>query len=509
VGTDLPLTRDGQGRLYVPGTGLAGVFREWCRAAFGKPHWDRLWGFQDPAAGPGDRAAGQASLIIVDDGLVSTPAVLVRDGVGLDREWGSAAPHVKYDRAILPPGAAITLEMTAELPDDESAVDLRAMVGHLLVALEAGEIRIGAGSTRGLGRVKLASPDVREQTFDRAGLLALVREGPRTAGQGRTPSELAESTTRDPARAPVIRIEVHWAPDGPLMVKAAAGGIGVDTLPSVEPLPDGLALVLPGSSVKGAFRTQAERIVRTVLPLPRDWEGRPSTERFLRQLDVPLVDWLFGSRARRARREEAQPDSRPGTPDAVGGILPGRGALRVEDCYATARLQPEQWSRIAAGADERQVRRALDDAGLPEWDPAQHVAIDRWTGGAARGRLFGVLEPHGVAWAPLKLDVALDRLPRALQLAALALLLLVLDDLAAGRLPLGYGTNRGFGAVTIEKITVEIPDGAGPGLPGPARLVLSGGVLKALDPTLRETLGGAWGDWIDKMAANPRAVELG
>ena len=61
--------------------------------------------------------------------------------------------------------------------------------------------------------------------------------------------------------------------------------------------------------------------------------------------------------------------------------------------------------------------------------PAMHVAIDRWTGGAADSFLYSVLEPVAVDWPEIELCVDLDRLaPKENRDAALALLLLTLKD---------------------------------------------------------------------------------
>lgn len=49
------------------------------------------------------------------------------------------------------------------------------------------------------------------------------------------------------------------------MVKAEGEGIAVDILPLISGFDGGITFVLPGSSIKGALRTQAERIIRTVL----------------------------------------------------------------------------------------------------------------------------------------------------------------------------------------------------------------------------------------------------
>jgi hypothetical protein len=43
-------------------------------------------------------------------------------------------------------------------------------------------------------------------------------------------------------------------------------------------------------------------------------------------------------------------------------------------------------------------------------------------------------------------------------LAAIALLLLTLADFVKGETPLGFGTNRGFGSVTVNSVSMEIPE---------------------------------------------------
>jgi hypothetical protein len=137
----------------------------------------------------------------------------------------------------------------------------------------------------------------------------------------------------------------------------------------------------------------------------------------------------------------------------------GAGALTVHECVSETAIPADLWDIVMDGAPDDgdaakrpalppPVRDALADRGL---DQADHVAIDRWTGGAADHLLFSVLEPHGVDWEPIRLTVDLTRLGDQRDVA-LALLLLVLRDLEERRIPLGGMVNRGFGDVTIESI---------------------------------------------------------
>lgn len=102
---------------------------------------------------------------------------------------------------------------------------------------------------------------------------------------------------------------------------------------------------------------------------------------------------------------------------------------------------------------------------------SDHVAIDRWTGGAAQGRLFSVLEPAlATAWHPIRLRVDPRRAggPEGDDATAVVLFLLVLRDLADGWLSLGFGRTRGRGHVAVREIEFS-------GAPGPA-----GGPWRAL-----------------------------
>ena len=261
--TDLALAVNGRGEFYIPGTSLAGPLRAWLEhnAREGVNDW---WGYQI-------KDQGQASHVFVEDGCVTPPAgkqikAELRDGVGIDRVTGAAANQIKYDRAVLPRGTRICFAMTVELPADTSEQSqqklrdkVRAQTEAVLQALQDGAIRFGAAKTRGLGRIEVQDLEVREQgLLTKQGLLKTLR------GESQQP-EAAMALMAAPR--PRLTVSIRWQPRGPLMVKAERDGIAVDMLPLVSAIDERLTFVLPGSSIKGSFRSQAERIVRTVLGL--------------------------------------------------------------------------------------------------------------------------------------------------------------------------------------------------------------------------------------------------
>ena len=335
-----------------------------------------------------------------------------------------------------------------------------------------GEIRVGAGKSRGLGAVKLEGLAIEERHLaTRKGILALVRS--RSPGSSGGRSDLKQLWPEwDAYRRvrPLIGIEIDWEPVGPLMVKASADGMTIDTLPLLaRHHTGGLRLVLPGASVKGALRNQAERIATTLLGKPAEHPG------FLAQLERhAIVETLLGARNDPRHDSEKNEDDVENAP-----LLVGLSALKVEDCLSHTPLDETTLRYLlgtAPGAEPNDVNAfagglpqyAAKGTGAPCLDPAMHVAIDRWTGGAADGALFSVLEPWGFGWEPLRLSVDPRRLARrsddactdgaTVALAALGLLLLTLGDLVGGEVPLGFATNRGLGSVKVNAITVTVPE---------------------------------------------------
>jgi Uncharacterized protein predicted to be involved in DNA repair (RAMP superfamily) len=302
--TDLPIARNGANKPYLPGTSIAGVLRAWCEQSFGEEATGEIWG---PKIKKGKSDDGHASFILVEDALIALSSdsdIEIRDGVGIDRVSGVAAEGMKYDRAIIPRGARISLKMQIEMEarrqhqnhknrkeTDESFQEryrrIEAIIGHMLSALEAGKIAFGAARTRGLGRTGFELESIRRQTFNnRHGILEVLQNGG-------TQIHIKDLIWSDPSikfrSHQRLGIEIEWQPTGPLMVKAGYEGVGVDMLPLVSGTEQGVRLVLPGSSIKGSLRNQAERIVRTVRELDAS-RAENSRQRFLNQLDeLPLI----------------------------------------------------------------------------------------------------------------------------------------------------------------------------------------------------------------------------
>ena len=497
IDTDLPLAQNGRGEWYVPGTSIAGVLRSWCLKHFGqlafqadKTLIEEIFGFQKANK-------GHASFVLIEDATIDKANEVlteIRDGVGIDRFYGTAADKAKFDRAILPRGTKLNFQMTVEIGDGHDANKSKAVIGHLLEALTKSQIRFGAARTRGLGRIRLMGKkkesddsedkvEIKEQSllgFDN--ILELLNGG----GEPLSIKTLKSATSLETNSAPQLEVFIHWKPRLSVMVKAGYDGIGVDMLPLTSGVSkDKLALCLPGSSIKGAVRSHAERILRTVLP---DCDCTKDKSNFHDQIDsIPLIEEIFGARNKSEKEGTGSQTNKKCKSNAKAKL--GLGALAIDDCYAEATMNAQQWRKVEVAADAKEINDQQDKAGEASYyqrelwkrlreidvamgiegseqpkelslqqyqEPTQrfrvnhHVAIDRWTGGAAEGALYSVLSPTKVEWEEMRLTLDFGRIEQESRLPALMLLLLTLRDIAENRLPFGFATNRGMGEIAIQ-----------------------------------------------------------
>lgn len=471
VDTDLPLAQNGQGKWYVPGTSITGVLRSWCEKNFKQsPIESLIKNLFGPKREKG-KEEGHASFVLIEDATIENgDEVLaeIRDGVGIDRFYGTAADKAKFDRAILPRGTKFNFKMTVEIGEAHNANETKAVIGNLLEAMAKSKVRFGASRTRGLGCVKLtgkkkandkyeSEPEITEQNLiGFENILKLLN------GSGATCSikDLNGAASLSTDSIPQLEIKIAWKPRLPVMVKAGYDGIGVDMLPLTSGVDkNNLALCLPGSSIKGAMRSHAERIVRTV----SDCENKKlktQGEDFHTQIDnLPLVEDIFGAKNKQEKTK-------------------GLGALAIDDCYAQEPMNTKQWREVEVAIDGKGQQDKSDEVSyyerelwkrLREIDEAMgtlkeeqyksdtqrfrinhHVAIDRWTGGASEGALYSVLVPTKVEWEEIRLALDFGRIEKESQLPILMLLLLTLRDVAENRLPFGFATNRGMGEIEVK-----------------------------------------------------------
>ncbi len=368
-----------------------------------------------------------------------------RMGIAIDRYWGAAGDTALFEHEYVPAGRPLTLTITAQAgsmpenrPDDPAAPfggvsecqpvtedDVERLFSIILGVLKSERVSFGGRRNAGWGRVR---PDMLPGS-ERFWVLTRAPLGTRDDllswlgnGCGEDMSERIEPIEcGNPDR---VRINIEWnSPTGILVADPRLSRVessvehndsrGEDDPDELVPTRhlrsspgENAPIVLPGSSVRGALRSRASRIARTILAARRgsvdDWSNIGVHDQLAH--DPDLVQRLFGSTER-------------------------RGALTVLDTLASS------------NGSTRLIT---------------HNAGDRWTGGVAGGTLYGE-EVHDATWKNIVLELDLEVLFKDdnRRRAAWCLLGLVLAELAAGTLPLGSRGTRGLGQVEVTSIKVE------------------------------------------------------
>ncbi len=214
-------------------------------------------------------------------------------------------------------------------------------------------------------------------------------------------------------------IELSVIPDGPILIKSGREGAN-PTKPDMEFVETyhagGRSIYLPGSSLKGAIRAHAERIVRTV---GRD--SKPNNSNIIWAND-PLndkYDYLKGLEATDIYKKSSFTDQMFGNTSIASRI-------RIEDAYPV---------------DTKQIKV----------EERNGVAIDRVFGSVAVGPFNYQVCTAGEFHTKIHL--------KNFSLGQLGLIGLVLRDLNDGWFGLGFAKSRGLGTVAVKfnSATVQYP----------------------------------------------------
>jgi CRISPR/Cas system CSM-associated protein Csm3 (group 7 of RAMP superfamily) len=227
-------------------------------------------------------------------------------------------------------------------------------------------------------------------------------------------------------------LRIAISPRGPILIKS--GHETADpTRPGMEFVRSrhaqhGDTVYLPGTSLKGAMRSQAERVLRGL--------GLAVCDPFDR----------YSACRRGPRRAQGSPGSRgrrPPPPSSAQifaeqcpacrtfGSLQMAGRCNVEDAYP--------WDREPGG----------DSAAANTTETRWQVGIDRRTGQAQGAALFDL---EVVVAGTFRTTIHLDNFA----LWQLGLLGALLSDMDQGDVPIGFGKSRGLGQVAVQVTGIEV-----------------------------------------------------
>ncbi|MCW2914727.1 MAG: hypothetical protein JWN52_2795 [Actinomycetia bacterium] len=257
IGVDLPLARDGQGRLHVPATSLAGSLRS-CA-----PDPAALFGEVRQNAG---ETTATASPVRFLGTRVSAAEPIATSRTVIDRERGAPRTHLLWRGELLPEGSRVTGYLRLDDP---------GLLDELLAVLAAWRPFIGGGRSVGRGQARLTQ--VRGRTIDLS-----TAPGLRDWLTGGGPALFADEVT-EPVDLPVVEPSaevLRWEWDVVDGLRVGTGGRD-ETSDEGEGRASAPALLvrragkpcIPGSTWKGVLRSRCEYILRSLgVPVCQPYE---------------------------------------------------------------------------------------------------------------------------------------------------------------------------------------------------------------------------------------------
>lgn len=412
------LARDHAGKPYIPGASLKGAFRALarrlnldasCLALFGEIN--RGVAISPAGTQPQRTLAGLAEFRdALQSHVISTAGDqdTVQARIAIDRVTGSVADKKLFHTEVVPKGTRFHVEIILRWADATLAARLVALINAIA---DDPQFALGAHTNLGLGQIGLYGqvhalrfgPDEAQAWF------AAAQADPDACWtRFARPTSLPAVQAAEVRSPRLLKLPLSLKFHTPFLVKHPVPKAGKSDNPDPDGIPrqQGDRVLLPGASLRGRLRSQAERILRTL--------GCPVAQGH----DVPPVKGC------------QSPD--PAT--LLFGAAGWRGVLRTTPCVGTETLHPVDHDMLAidrfTGGGKDGAKFKIRYAECPTLEGGLELDLDR----LHHARLDGEAHDDNACWI------------------ALGLLTLVLRDLSEGDIPFGYGHAKGYGRCRAERL---------------------------------------------------------
>jgi len=235
---------------YIPATSFMGkIFRQFDLKKY--PVLSSYWGESEKNASFIDCS----DILLTELPKEDKKATEIRDGIRLDSAKGTVAKGAKFDYELLAPGAKFELTMIFRVEDDLANYDLALKIASDIATIIEKGIDLGAKSTVGYGRVK-GCATLYEIDFENPIHFKQWIENNLTEN----PNEKATKSMLIPQSAS-FEIDATFKIKNSLIIRSYSNN---PNAPDSTHLKSGGINILSGSSIKGALRGRAERILNTI-----------------------------------------------------------------------------------------------------------------------------------------------------------------------------------------------------------------------------------------------------
>jgi len=251
---DIVVLKDSEGKPYIPATSFVGTLRHYFEEGIDdniknniNEQLNYFWGSKE--------ADGYQSALMCDDLVTKEePKIMVRDGLAIDHKNGIAKKGAKFDYEVVEPDIGFDLNIEINIRKAYDKEIFKRILKTIVSALEVGNIRIGAMTTKGFGKCKLG--DVKYYEFNFSNKEDVFRWLRREFDK-----EQELSVSPFSIKSKEFIIDGWFKIKSSLIIKSYSGDLEA---PDAIHITSNNNPILPGTSLKGAIRNRAIRIINTL-----------------------------------------------------------------------------------------------------------------------------------------------------------------------------------------------------------------------------------------------------
>ena len=380
----------------IPATSLVGVLRAFSEEfipAFDHKQLNYLFG---------DRNTNIAqSALQCKDIELKNHNIVIRDGVKIDYKTNTAVDKNKFNYEVVEGQNTFDLKLEISLRKrfDKDKEAFKKLILTLIQQINAGHIRLGAKTNKGFGRLEVKNVQIVELDFkDNKNHVWRWLSG---KYKYEDITEWKTAKTYEVIYKPFV-IDAWFKIKNSILVSSYP----VDPIePDAVPIRQNGKYVLPGTSIMGAVRHRAHRIMKTLNV--KNWEEK----------EKHLFGFVLDQNEKMESSETKVPSP---TSTSAKAEQARKGRVTIEESIIPA----------------------------PQAKVQTRIKIDRFTGGTIAGALFEQMALwQGKHDKTIKMKITLNQENSKDNDWEAGLLLLVLKDLWSGDLPIGGGKNIGRGVL--------------------------------------------------------------
>jgi len=274
------IQRNHKGNPFIPGTTLAGVLRHhfidyFKNEEFADDFDDYFWGYSKKDEKNNHKGA-QSSLIVSDASLESDIVsdnsveskitsdtnmksdlkIEIRDGIRIDNKTGMVKNKGKYDYETLAPGCEFEFKFELNIRETFCKNGFEKILNTLLDELKNNNISLGSMTTKGFGEIEIVNSDIYKFDFSKPkDVINWLKYGYSQNKKDNITEEKFKKIQKD------LILEAHFRLKTSLIIRAYSGELKA---PDASHIQSNGASVIPGTSLKGAIRSRAVRIINTL-----------------------------------------------------------------------------------------------------------------------------------------------------------------------------------------------------------------------------------------------------